>query len=167
MPSREGRQPPTQPRKKGTDRQIAVAGLIVAIIGSIAAVAVVPEFRCFVLHDCSPTPADSATATWEKNYDAMRQAAGMGSSAANECGYRNWTHRETFVGALNALNLTSAPDLSAIRDQLLATANNMPAKCGNDDWYNLAMSPAMADLLTKLQTGLRAKIIENHGRVPD
>jgi hypothetical protein len=97
----------------------------------------------------------------------MRQAAGMGSSAANECGYRNWTHRETFVGALNALNLTSAPDLSAIRDQLLATANNMPAKCGNDDWYNLAMSPAMADLLTKLQTGLRAKIIENHGRVPD
>jgi len=105
---------------------------------------------------------------WEKNLDAMRSAnSGLGSSAANECGYRSWTHRETLVAVLNALTLSEAPELSVLRDRLLTAVNNMPPKCGNDDWYNLAMSPAMQDMRNELVMGLRAKVIENGGRVSD
>jgi hypothetical protein len=56
--------PTPQGRGRLTDRQITLIGLIVAIIGAAAAVAVVPEFRCWVLHvDCpsSETPAGAAS----------------------------------------------------------------------------------------------------------
>jgi hypothetical protein len=54
---------PTSPRGAAlglSDRQIALASLIVAAIAAVAAIAVVPEFRCWALHDNCP-PSDAAT----------------------------------------------------------------------------------------------------------
>ena len=64
MSNREVRNPPAQPRKNGADfdRRIALAALVVTLIGSIAAVVVVPEFRCSVLHrDCPALPPEPSS----------------------------------------------------------------------------------------------------------
>jgi hypothetical protein len=44
-----------------TDRKIALAGVFVAAVGAAAAIAVVPEFRCWALHDACSTPSTAAT----------------------------------------------------------------------------------------------------------
>jgi hypothetical protein len=54
------RLPPREPMT--TDRKIALAGIVVAAIGAVAALAVVPEFRCLVLHDGCSTSSTAATA---------------------------------------------------------------------------------------------------------
>jgi hypothetical protein len=155
--------------------------LAVSLTGGFAAliITLLVTFGLFGKVNCATVDSGPRSATipasvsdklviWEKNLDAIRSASsGLGSSAANECGYRSWTHRETFVAMLNALAVSDAPELSVLRDQLLAAVNNMPPKCGSDDWYNLAMSPTMEDLRTELVMGLRAKVIENGGHVPD
>ena len=47
----------TEEQASFMDRWIAIFSLLVAIIGSLAAVVVVPEFRCWVLHDgCTVQP---------------------------------------------------------------------------------------------------------------
>lgn len=118
----------------------------------------------------APEPDNSAASpvTWEKNYDAVRRlGSGLGSSAANECGYRSWANRSAWTNVLKALDLTSAPELNTIRDKLLSEVDDMPANCGSDDHYNLAISPSMEDLKTALVGGIRAKVIENRGRLPD
>src|SRR5262245_44654078 len=155
--------------------------LAVSLTGGLAALIIMllVTFSLFGKDDCATGNSGTRNATmtasrsdklaiWEKNLNAMRPTdSGLGNGAANECGYRSFAHRETLVAALNALTLSEAPELNALRDRLLAAVNNMPPKCGNDDWWNLAMSPAMRDLRTELVVGLRAKVIENGGHVPD
>jgi hypothetical protein len=155
--------------------------LAVSLTGGFAAliITLLVTFSLFGKNDCATSDSGTRNTTmtaspsdklviWEKNQDAMRSAGSwLGSSAANECGYRSWTHREALVATLNALTLSEAPELSVLRDRLLAAVNDMPPKCGSDEWYNLAMSPAMEDLRTELVTGLRAKVIENGGHVSD
>jgi len=105
---------------------------------------------------------------WTKNLDAIRSTnSGLGSSNPNSCGYRFFVHRETFVSALTALELSTAPELSGLRDQLLASINNMANNCGNDEWYNLPLSPAMQGLHSKLRMELRARAIEAGVQVLD
>jgi len=145
--------------------------LAVSLTGGLAALVVTLIVTTSVVgkDDCAITVTKpQGRAIWEKNLDAMRMTnSGLGSSRANECGYNFWTHKETLVSALTALDLDSSPELRATRDQLLAAVNNMPAKCGSDDWYNLAVSPAMKDLQAKLLMGVRAKVIENGGNPPN
>ena len=148
--------------------------LATSVTGGLAALVImlIVTFGLIGKNNCPPSLPNQAfqgkeLVIWEKNLDALRGIGWMGSSAANECGYRNWTHREAYVGALNSLALDSAPELRTWRDQLVAAANNMPPKCGDGDWYDLAISPAMDDLHLKLLRGLRAKVIENGGHAPD
>jgi hypothetical protein len=46
---------PSERRGSLTDRRIAILGLVATIIGAAAAVAVVPEFRCWALSDGCPS----------------------------------------------------------------------------------------------------------------